>query len=104
MAIVPKPERRKDRKLLDSYFDRVCVACNARGAEAHHVRSKASGGPDEPWNLMSLCRTDHTHIHKLGLSAFAFKNSGVKRWLIAQGWYFCQVRNKWVNDLNNAEQ
>jgi 5-methylcytosine-specific restriction endonuclease McrA len=102
--VFPKPKRTKDRKLLDSYFDRVCVACNSKGAEAHHVRSKAANGPDESWNLMALCRQDHTHIHKMGLDSFASKNIGVKRWLLANGWYFCEVRSKWVNDLNNAEK
>jgi len=37
----------------------------------------------------------------IGISGMAEKYPKYKNWLLSHGWYFCEVRNKWVNDLNN---
>jgi 5-methylcytosine-specific restriction endonuclease McrA len=44
-----------------------CVGCaadlKADGAHVHHVLPRASGGSDEPANLISLCPMCHAAVH-----------------------------------------
>lgn len=99
--MIPKPKRHVDKKLISEAKNLRCVACNRMGAEFHHVKTKKSGGNDETHNLMPLDRICHTKIHKIGTTKFAEENVFIRNWLLSHGWYFCEVRNKWVNDLNN---
>jgi len=61
----------------------------------HHVKTRKSGGTDEPHNLMPLCSWCHTAIHKIGLVSMSKKNSKVHNWLLSNGWEL--VMGKWVN-------
>jgi hypothetical protein len=97
MTAINKPERKKDRKLLDSFKDQRCLVCGRRGAVAHHVKSKGSGGSDEPWNLMSLDLIHHNEVHSAGLTAFAAKYRTVHLWLLANGWEFDDQKRKWTH-------
>lgn len=55
-----------------------CAACGIRqGIDAHHVRTRGSGGGDELSNLISLCRVHHTEVHILGLTLMCKKYAGV---------------------------
>lgn len=94
----PKSKRHEDMNLRKSIHDLRCIVSNQRGAEGHHLITRKNGGPDSEWNLMPLSRIKHTEVHQIGLNAFAEKYPQAKRWLIAQGWYFCEVRNKWRHD------
>lgn len=41
-----------------------CRACGYRNQlHVHHVIYKSAGGPDEPWNLATICSTCHDAIH-----------------------------------------
>lgn len=84
--------------------DKNCIACGHRQLEGgnclHHVKSRGSGGSDEVWNLMPLCQRCHNIVHANGLSTFAIKYFNVKRWLEKNGWEFCIIANKWVNEGN----
>ena len=43
------------------------------GADLHHVKTRKSGGTDDDYNLMPLCRSHHTECHKIGTSTFVKK-------------------------------
>lgn len=92
----PKKTRHKNPDLLKSYHEKYCLVTNRKGAEAHHIITVKSGGPDAEWNLMPLCRSAHTEVHKIGLTKFADKYGRVKSWLLAHGWEFEEFRQKWV--------
>lgn len=80
-----KKVRIQNKELLESYRNRPCVACNRRGAEAHHVTTRGAGGDDVPENLIALCRIHHTEIHAIGPSRMAQKYVSVKNWFMANG-------------------
>lgn len=41
-----------------------CQVCGLVGdTEIHHIIFRSHGGPDEPWNLVSLCRFHHREAH-----------------------------------------
>jgi 5-methylcytosine-specific restriction endonuclease McrA len=80
-----KPKRIVNEKLLAEIRKLNCIGCGRRGAEAHHVTTRGSGGDDVPDNLMPLCRICHTKIHQIGTSKMAEKHSGVKHWLMSHG-------------------
>lgn len=63
----------------------MCRVCN-KPAEHHHVKTRGSGGGDEVWNLMPLCRYHHQEVHKIGLNKFSIMHGGVKDWLIDNRW------------------
>lgn len=49
----------------------TCEACRERaGTDRHHIVSRGSGGPDEGWNVVQLCRFCHTHFHQIGWRKF----------------------------------
>lgn len=80
-----KPVRIENKKLLAEIRKLNCIACGNRGAEAHHVSSRGSGGDDVENNLMPLCRICHTKIHQYGAVKMGEKYIAVKNWLIAHG-------------------
>lgn len=43
---------------------RIEGVCLGRARDAHHLVLRSQGGPDEPWNLASLCRPCHEHVHQ----------------------------------------
>lgn len=41
-----------------------CRWCSsARNLEVHHITYRSSGGPDEDWNLITLCLECHQRVH-----------------------------------------
>ena len=70
-----------------------CLVCPSFNADLHHVKSRGSGGGDEPYNLARLCREHHTEIHFIGLTTFANKYDDFKKWLLLNKWEL--VNNKW---------
>ena len=101
--MIPKPKRHVDRELLDKAHTSRCVVCDRYGSDPDHVKCKAAGGGDFEHNICHLCRRHHTEKGMIGISAMAVKYPKYKNWLLSHGWYFCEVRNKWVNDLNNND-
>lgn len=78
-----------------SQVDR-CIVTHKYGCDLHHLKTRKSGGTDDPWNLMPLSREMHRLCHDIGLVAFANKYNSVKSWLIENGWEYEEFRNKWV--------
>jgi predicted HNH restriction endonuclease len=49
-----------------------CFYCNSsQNLHPHHITFKSQGGPDELWNLLTLCMNCHRDVHdgKLLVSA-----------------------------------
>lgn len=100
--LFPKSKRHEDREFLNNFHSKRCVVCNKYGADPDHVLTKKRGGPDLPHNICPLCRHHHQEKGNKGISHMAGKYIFYRNWLISNGWYYCEVRMKWVNDLNNG--
>ena len=70
----PKHPRRGRSETAWFYFNEhpVCEACRFMATqEVHHIITRATGGPDEAWNFLSLCKYDHLGLHDQGRRSFA---------------------------------
>lgn len=90
-----KPKRKVDKALIKQINQGRCIVCSALNPDAHHVKSKKSGGDDVKSNLMPLCRLHHTEVHKIGLNRFSDKYAEVKGWLLNNNWELNQIAMKW---------
>lgn len=79
-----------------------CIACGHHKSEIHHIKTRGSGGKDDPWNIIPLCSDDHTQapwaIHR-SKDKFFKKYPHVKEHLEKLGWEFNS--NKLFHHLNN---
>ena len=73
-----------------------CIVCFKQGVDLHHLTTRGSGGTDDEWNLMPLCRFDHAKTHSLGLKQMSQVSENVEMWLIKHGWEFDEFRDKWA--------
>jgi len=64
-----------------------CLVCNSAGVDVAHVKTRGSGGCDEKWNLMPLCREHHSLQHKVGILTFIRLHPSVQAYLDLNGWY-----------------
>jgi len=49
----------------------ACEACYVLPSdELHHILTRASGGPDEEWNWLALCKGCHILFHSMGRASF----------------------------------
>lgn len=82
-----KPKRKVDRKLLVQVRKSDCSVCGKKGPnDASHIKSRGSGGPDEPWNIVSHCRLCHIKWGRLGWKKFIEKHPAFGMKLIGMGW------------------
>lgn len=65
---------------------RTCVVCSAQATDMHHIKTRKSGGSDDPWNLMPLCRMHHQETHRIGAASFALKHIQARNYLHGNGW------------------
>jgi 5-methylcytosine-specific restriction endonuclease McrA len=63
-----------------------CLVCKKINPDRAHVKTRGSGGGDEEWNIMPLCREHHVEQHKIGIVTFAEKYKAVKAYLEKHGW------------------
>lgn len=75
----------------------TCIACRRKGVDLHHVRTRGSGGSDESFNLMPLCRGHHVVIHNKGTKWATERLFGVLRWLRKNGWEFNYQMGKYAH-------
>lgn len=89
--------RIKNRPLIN-YIQKelFCIVCTKQPVDAHHVKSKKSGGHDVVHNLMPLCREHHTELHKVGLNEMADKYQGILIWLQSAEWQWDEFKQKWI--------
>lgn len=52
-----------DVRARDMYCCRICY--DPLLLEVHHIQFRSQGGPDEEWNLISLCKSCHGRAHGL---------------------------------------
>jgi len=88
-----------DKKIMAQARKEQCVCCGYF-AEYHHIKSLKSGGSNEPYNLIPVCRATHQLIHQKGLVYVAIMHYSIKDWLINNGWEKCKIRSKWVRYTN----
>lgn len=74
-----------------------CLVCRQMGVDLHHVKTRASGGSDDAFNLMPLCRKHHSECHQIGLKTFVERYQGVEGWLLHNGWEYLPFTKKWVH-------
>ena len=60
---------------LDYIRAQSCMidGCLTWPCDVAHVRSRGSGGGDEPENVMPLCHRHHMEQHTIGIKSFAEK-------------------------------
>ena len=78
-----KLRRIVNRKLLDTYHKMSCAAGAPHMGDVvgHHIKSKGSGGDDNPSNLMPLCWWHHAEIHSLGNRKMLLKYPQLREYL-----------------------
>jgi len=78
-----------------------CVACGHNGSiyplDIDHVKTRGSGGGNEPFNCMTLCRKCHTLKGAKGISWMANNFLNYKQWLIENNWEYCQLMRRWIH-------
>src|ERR1039458_1702127 len=56
------------RALCKSILQRDCWKCRSCGSRnalhIHHIVFRSQGGPDEAWNLITLCSSCHHGVHQ----------------------------------------
>lgn len=78
--------------------DEYCVVSgDGPGVALHHVKTRGSGGGDEPWNLMPLSFRMHNEVHQMGLTTFADRHPAARAWLTERGWILDPVLLRWVH-------
>lgn len=74
----------------EDVFSRIrsqrCLVCSKLGVDVAHVKTRGSGGLDDEFNLMPLCRAHHTLQHAIGILSFVRQNPVVAAYLETKGW------------------
>lgn len=83
----PKPSTKADDNVLQLYRHQPCIICG-HPSDPCHIKSRGSGGADEHWNLVALCRGHHIEQHKSGWFVFCQRNPRVGYELDQKGWRF----------------
>ena len=65
----------------------ACIACSVPGiSDIHHIKSRGSGGKNDVWNMIPLCRFCHSFWHQAGYGRFFKKFPHVLGFLLDLGW------------------
>jgi hypothetical protein len=89
MIALDKPTRIRDPELLAEFRKLRCMACGSLPPnDCHHIKSKGSGGGDDSFNLLTLCRVCHSNVHQFGDFKFYTKYSHLLPYLDRLGWEF----------------
>lgn len=87
MTSCPKNLPYKSPAYLDYIRSLPCVICGEPNTEAHHVKTRGSGGGDT--YAVPLCARHHREIHSIGIDTFQAKHN-INIWqelfLIAKAW------------------
>jgi len=65
LDMIPKKKRIVNKKLIKRIHSiGYCEYCGSHfNLEAHHIKSRGSGGGDTPYNLILLCYVCHNKVH-----------------------------------------
>jgi hypothetical protein len=69
--------REQAAAFVDGVRQLPCLVCGKWPVEAHHLRTRGSGGSDR--TCVPLCLQHHAHLHFVGLRLFE-KETGAKLW------------------------
>ena len=86
--------------------DWPCVACGESKdgfVTFHHVKTRGSGGNDNPENLMPLCAWCHHLIHKIGTVEMSKKYESINNWLVKNGWELMAGKWRQLNEERLSE-
>ena len=93
-----KPKRKTNRDLLDRIKTQHCFICGNWPSDPCHIKSVGSGGPDETWNVVPMCRFHHTEQHAIGWVSMWSKYVIIRMKLASMGWEVKQGKLKnWHN-------
>lgn len=73
-----------------------CLVCGFHVTDLCHVKSKGAGGPDEPFNILRMCRACHGAQHRLGWGSFLNRYPQVKEELVRKGWEFTEFKGRLI--------
>lgn len=85
----------------NKYKKARCEACGHDGSfhplDIDHVLTYKAHPElaEDPKNLMTLCRLCHSVKGNKGVAFMSERFPSVKSWLISNGWYICELTNKW---------
>lgn len=65
-----------------------CLICHREGADRCHIKSRGSGGKDDWWNILYLCRSKHRLQHAKGWAWMAKEYPIIDKTLRDFGWSF----------------
>jgi hypothetical protein len=74
--------RQIDRGYLVFVRKQRCAVCRRDHPDAHHLKTRASGGSD--YTAVPLCRVHHSEWHQIGGRRFEDRH-GVNLWRISHG-------------------
>lgn len=91
-----KPYRRSEEGTLYMNLHPYCEACgNWQSEELHHILSRRSGGPDEDWNWLALCKACHLVFHTVGRYSFTLRYPACEEKIKAACATMGRKFNKW---------
>lgn len=86
--MIEKPKRIENRELLDKYKKYKCAICGKGPCDPCHIKTVGSGGHDEDWNLLAMCREHHTMQHSIGFWKLCSLYPFLRQTLAQKGWIF----------------
>ena len=87
--MLQKHKRTVDPNFLADMRKLPCIACGVNPPnEAHHIKTRGSGGGDDAFNILPLCRLDHILVHQLGDFKFYNAHPHLLEYLHEMGWTF----------------
>ena len=90
--MIPKSIRKSDENILKVYRKARCCICGLRRCDPAHIKTRGSGGPDEHWNLIALCRAHHTEQGQIGFWKMCEKYPFFRHVLGEKGWIFSGMK------------
>jgi cytochrome c553 len=58
-----------------------CIICHGQATEYDHLKTRGSGGSDDPENLVPMCRACHSLRHQMGIVWLADRYPKYKAWI-----------------------
>lgn len=94
--------------MSNAIFDKIrtqpCLVCGSRNVDVCHVKSRGSGGGDEWFNVMPLCRIHHIEQHSSGIITFSQRYIAVSSYLYDNGWFLenGRLKNIYYQNYNHG--
>jgi hypothetical protein len=93
-----KPYKRSEMMQFYLNSHPNCEVCGMTPVEGHHLVTRSTGGAEEYWNYLALCKVDHTIFHAIGRYSFALRypqfHDKIKQACEKSGRIFDKVGNK----------